>query len=577
MKKHLLPLLFLPFVASGQLFDNTWILGYNNDTITTNYNGIQVLTFPEGRLNIEQNTQLMRFNFDVTAAGLSDSSGQVLSYTNGVHMGNANWEIMENGSFLTNAFEIQGEVWPQWFLGLPWPGHPDKQIYFFEKDTFNSQVSFFASKARFCVVDISQNAGLGAVSLRDSLLIADTLSLGKLTAVRHANGRDWWILINKENSNQFYRVLLDPTGPHVLDKQAVGAKVVDGVGQAVFSPDGTHFAIYNAISPSQGAYIDLYDFDRCSGLLSNHRQFHFASNDWGGCAISPNSRFLYINYFTKAYQYDLWAPDVWASRVLIAEYNAAIDPLANTFFFMQLAPDGKIYSSSTTAFLTYHVIQQPDEPGLKCQFQQHGIQLATGNAFTVPNYPNYRLGPLDGSACDSLGLDNLPIAWWRSESDTTESLHVFFHDLSYYNPGEWTWDFGDGSPGSLQRHPEHTFPGPGEYQVCLTVKNNNATNTLCRILHFTSSASDNPDITERISVAPNPFQDVLFINLNLPLRAPVFRLFDQTGRLLRTQALSLGATELELRDLQPGMFFWEIIADMKGRERIKSGKLVKGL
>ena len=40
-----------------------------------------------------------------------------------------------------------------------------------------------------------------------------------------------------------------------------------------------------------------------------------------GCSISPNNRYLYINDYYQLYQYDLWAADIPASRVLIGDYD----------------------------------------------------------------------------------------------------------------------------------------------------------------------------------------------------------------------------------------------------------------
>jgi len=573
MKKLVHLLLFYPCILFGQMFDNTWILGYNNDTILTNTKGIQILTFPDAQITIEQNTELFQFNFGGTNTSFSDSSGNVMNFTNGVHIGNVAWEIMENGDYMTDAAEIQGEVYPQLFLALPFPGHSQKLLYFYENKAFTTALSVHATKLLFCAIDLSLEQGLGKVVIRDSLLIEDTLAVGKITAVKHANGRDWWVLVNEKNSNRFYRILVDPEGIHVLDIQSIGDTVVDGLGQAAFSPNGEYYFTYKGVSPSDGSYIDLYDFDRCTGLLNNHRQYHFIAGNLGGGAFSPDSRYLYINYYTKAYQYDLLAPDVWASRVNVAEYDGFLDPFNTTFFLMQLAPDGKIYSCSPNGVKSMHVIHQPDEPGLACQYEQHGLTLPTHNALSMPTFPNYRLGPLDGSSCDTLGIDNLPIAWWRSDRDTLEPLSVGFHDLSYYKPETWFWDFGDGTPGSNERHPQHTFPAAGSYEVCLTVSNTNGENTLCRPLHFTSSAAQNPDITEGISVSPNPFNERLGLALTVQLSNPVLRLYDQMGRLIRTQYLHFGITELETDALPSGMYFWEVTS--AGR-RVKSGKAVKG-
>ena len=576
MKKLAAFLFCFPQILLAQMHDNTWFFGNKNDTILDNERGIEILTFPAGKLKIEQNTQLQRFNFWETNTSFSDSLGNVESYTNAVHIGNADWKIMEGAEYLTDALEAGGALWSQWVVGLPWPEHGGKHIYFYEQEGFTSILSFHATKLYYAVVDMSYNMGLGKLTERDVLVLEDTLSVGKINAVKHANGRDWWVLVNEKNSNRYYRILVDPAGIHVVGSQTIGSTVYDGVGQSVFSPNGEHYAIYSTVSSALGAYIDLYDFDRCEGLFYNHRQYHFFTNGWGGGAFSPNSRYLYINYFTKSYQYDLEAVDVWASQVQIAEYDDFLDPFSTTFYLMQLAPDGKIYSSSTNSVSSLHVIHSPDEPGLGSQYQQHGVELPNRNTFSMPTFPNYRLGPLDDSACDTLGIDNLPISWWRSEQDTLDPLSVAFHDLSYYEPDTWSWKFGDPASGlnntSSEQHPNHLFSAPGQYQVCLTVSNANASNSLCRTLKLGNTLAENPEVQERIQVTPNPFRDHLSLTLSATLRSPVFRLYNHMGNLLRKENLAFGITEIGTEDLPSGIYFWEVVSN---GERAKAGKIVK--
>lgn len=112
----------------------------------------------------------------------------------------------------------------------------------------------------------------------------------------------------------------------------------------------------------------------------------------GGAAISPNSRYLYISSQVKFYQYDLQAPDIAASQVLLGEYDGYVSPFATTFYNCQLAPDCKIYCNCYNSCDVFHVVNYPDEPGLSCDFVQHGVQLASSNALSIPNFPNYRLG-----------------------------------------------------------------------------------------------------------------------------------------------------------------------------------------
>ena len=390
---------------------------------------------------------------------------------------------------------------------------------------------------------------------------------------RHANGRDWWLLVNKWNTNQFYRILIDPGGVQVDGLQMLGDTVKNGVGQSCFSPDGKKYCSFNGVSNQVGGFLDIYDIDRCSGLLSNHKQFHLPKA-WGGLGISPNSRYMYVHQDLKAYQYDLDAPDILASRIQVSEWDGMTFTglgFATGFYSIQTAPDGKLYAATVSSSEYLHVIHRPDEPGLACKYEQHGIVLPTYNAFSMPSFPNYRQGPLDGSACDTLGLDNHPVARWRYEQDTTDVLHIAFRDLSYFEPDSWRWRFGDGTSEVSERHPEHTYAQPGKYEVCLIAANSNSADTLCRTLFIGVSAEQNPELQAQIMVGPNPFGSRLWVSLGASLRSPLFRLYDLHGRLLRQSPLSLGLTEINTAGLPRGMYFWEVLS---GGERVKWGKQV---
>jgi hypothetical protein len=117
---------------------------------------------------------------------------------------------------------------------------------------------------------------------------------------------------------------------------------------------------------------------------------------------------MYVSAQTKIYQFDLIASNVLSSKVTVAVYDGFIDPLfslGSTYFFMaQLAPDGKIYICTQNGTQYLHVINQPDNPGFLCDVTQHSFHLNTFNGSSLPNFPNFRLGPLPCSVCDTLGL-----------------------------------------------------------------------------------------------------------------------------------------------------------------------------
>ncbi len=228
-----------------------------------------------------------------------------------------------------------------------------------------------------------------------------------MTACKHANGRDWWIILGESDTNRYFRFLFSPLGLEVLEPQVIGDNVPSGLGQAVLSPDGNYYVRLNMISLETGNYLDFYSFDRCVGMLSNHFQMHYVDQAGaGGVAFSSNSQFLYVTSDAYVYQYDINASSVEASKEVVALYDGFQSPFWTNFYQAQLAPDGRIYICSSNGVDVMHVINSPNEKGQACDLQQHSLQLPIQNAFSMPNFPNFNLGALEGSPCDTLGVSN---------------------------------------------------------------------------------------------------------------------------------------------------------------------------
>jgi hypothetical protein len=143
----------------------------------------------------------------------------------------------------------------------------------------------------------------------------------------------------------------------------------------------------------------VYSFDREAGVFT---QFDTISFDYGnqfvgeiGCAVSPNNRYLYLSCREFLYQLDLWSPDISASQVTVAQWDGFKDPLPTMFWQLQLGPDCKIYGIGGSDTRYYHVIHNPDEPGLACNVEQRGVKFQTPTGVSMPSFPNYRLGPID--------------------------------------------------------------------------------------------------------------------------------------------------------------------------------------
>jgi hypothetical protein len=568
----------LPYVCTAQMHDNTWLIGYQGGTSEF---GITAFTFSEGNLAIEQSSHEIAAFGDLNTC-FSDSLGNFFAAFNGYWLVDKSGFKMKGGESIRYKLDSNPFVFgyssdsdiPQGGIFLPWPGHPDSLLLFYVSQGNAGTVSFVELASlhlQYALIRLSGNGGLGEVTIGRHVVLEDTIQYGRLSACKHANGRDWWLMINEINTNRWYRYLLDPEGIHLLGQQEIGLPMIDGFSMSVYSPNGQHYAAYNGISLEDGAYLDVYDFDRCAGLFENHRQIFFNLGTIGGVAISPNSKYLYLSKETQLFQYDLEAPDLESSQVLVDTFDGFVSTSYAIFYQPQLAPDGKIYICCLGSTKVMHVIHCPNDQGVACRFQQHSIPLPVYNGQSLTSSPFFRLGPLDGSSCDTLGIDNDPVSWWRYEQDTLDPIEVDFRDLSYHEPDTWAWDFGD-TDTSTERHPFHTFDSAGIYQVCLTVTNINGNNTHCKTLYLGVSATENLMLQNQIVISPNPFSNRVNIALSTNLRSPILRLYDQTGRLIREERLAFGITELETAALPKGIYFWEI---RTVGEIAKSGKLIK--
>jgi hypothetical protein len=297
--------LSFPFLLLAQEHDNIWLFGYSSNPIDQNFGG-SVMDF--NTLPPDIYYEYRDANFQEVNASICSSSGNLQFYCNGLFVATKENEVMENGQFLNpgpfrdDMLDI-GYILFQGAFIIPVPGSNDQRYYLFHADREYStaELGGHSSHLYYTLVNMFFNNGIGKVIEKNNVIVQDTLSLGKLTAVRHANGRDWWIIFHELASPTYYRILITPTGIQNLGKESTGVGIPeDGIGQAVFSPDGSFFARINSISLTEGQYVDIYKFDRCSGLLGNQVQIHYDEDAYAaGIAISPNSRYLYVSSYTQ--------------------------------------------------------------------------------------------------------------------------------------------------------------------------------------------------------------------------------------------------------------------------------------
>ena len=408
-------LLYSSAAAFAQAHDAVWVMGQDNNSSTPLIEG-NILTFSETGLSLGEDNLLM--DLHSSTANICDASGQLLFYTNGCRIANRQHQLMDNGDDINpgtvHDIQCSWEDYPwrgaytagyQSCLILPQPGH-DSLYYLFHKgiDYLQDTVQGLVVATRplyYSLINMNAHGSLGRVELKNQTIIETDIQFGQLSAVRHANGQDWWVFTpGQENTNLYYRVLLSTSGLSEVWAQEIGIAHTQTGGWANFSPDGRLYARYN---PANNDDLYLFEVDRQTGELSN---FQFIPIDEGvpnfnsGVAFSPSSRFLYVSTALKIFQFDTWAEDIAGSGVVVAEYTPVSDFIPQYFWGLQLGPDCRLYVYCNSCDVI-HLIHQPDEPGLACQFEQGAVELPWGIFRSQPHFPNYRLGPVgdEGLPC----------------------------------------------------------------------------------------------------------------------------------------------------------------------------------
>ena len=384
------------FNVNAQGYNNLWLMGYEN-----------YAPLPWGATNIDFISGSPSIYFEpnramelqVTVVNVTDSSGSLLFYTNGAWIANRNNQMMANGdsinpSSFTNNYYQQGMRLVGSHIALKAPGNDS--LYYLIHQTIDNPSAFRGYKCYYSIINMNLDSSKGEVVDKNHIFLVDTIR-PQMAVTKHANGRDWWIVIPKADKSSYYIYILTPSGLFYNSKQTIGTRTISA-GQAVFSRDGSLYASYDTYTD-----LEVFDFDRCSGIFSNPR--HVAINDsmvGFGVSISPNNRFIYASSVKYVYQFDVLNLQNYLTVATWDSFYSPGPPFATLFLTQELMQDNKIYINTGNSTDYLHVIEYPDSLGIACQVNQHSLHLPTYNASSTPYYPNYFLGPVVGSVCDSL-------------------------------------------------------------------------------------------------------------------------------------------------------------------------------
>lgn len=318
------------------------------------------------------------------SSSISDTSGNLLFYTNGEKVWNKNNIIMPNG------YELYGnQSSNQSSLIVPAPSS-NSLYYLFTTDALTYHT-------RYSIIDMNLNNNLGDITSDKNILLHSS-GTEELAGTMHCNARDYWVISrqNIEDTLKFLSYLIDDQGINtpIITKLNFNNTSWNTVGSITLSQDGSTVCF-----SSLGSSIYIFDFNTQSGELvfrdsisTNQYPNHYVYSN----ALSPDASKLYTTSwwspggYSYLSQFDLNSADITASRVILDSVDFTSGSPNGYGFIGQvrLAPDQRIYVSRWNQDNTFiinpntnysidslDVIHSPNIAGISCDFQRNFLYL----------------------------------------------------------------------------------------------------------------------------------------------------------------------------------------------------------
>jgi len=417
--------------------------------------------------------------FEGTASIADRVTGRLLFYTDGRTVYDSTHTIMMNGSNLFGHYSST-----QSGVIVPDPGSSTLYYVFTvaaQAGLAGFSVPNLSSGVCYSVVDMTLNGGLGAVTTKNVALV--TPASEKISAVRHCNGVDVWVLTHEWNSDAFYAYLVTATGvqPPVISHSGIihqdigSGQNAEAIGYMKAAPDQQHIGLCTFYPMNT---IQLFDFDNVLGIVSNPITITMpVIGTYGGpygCSFSPDGTRFYAEFHNYAgapnyvFQYDMTlgsAAAIVGSQAIVASTSAV------SYGALQLASDGKMYmatfsNNSLGGPLGSPTIDRFDNPnalGMASGYVANAVFLGGGlSIWGLPDYIESFFSP--------------PATTNFNDTTICTGSTVNFNPTYQIVMDSIRWDFDDPASGALNSAvtpaASHTFATAGVYDVALIVHYN---------------------------------------------------------------------------------------------------------
>ncbi|MCU1267742.1 MAG: hypothetical protein JWM21_4060 [Acidobacteria bacterium] len=346
------------------------------------------------------------------SSAISDSSGNLLFYTDGITV----WDKSNNQ--MPNGFGLKGSP-SSTHSALIVPCSCNK--YFIFTTSAAEPTNNYSDGLQYSVVDMSANSNLGDVITKNVQLLAKASE--KVAGVSDGAG-GFWLVGHKMLTNQFFSYHIAAGDDCKLNAQSaiissVGAVFSGGTadfgqGQMKFSPDGTMIADAGLnYQTSPASFVELFQFNKSTGVVSNlgiSTARDTSTEGFYGVEFSPDSKHLYAT--TMVTNNFIYRYDNVATNKLSAISRTTIHSFGNSQYSvaaLQLAPDGKIYVARKN-FASLYVLSAPNTANGGWSTIPFNLAPGSLSMLGLPTVVagEFSCGPTPDVCCDKMRVSPYP-------------------------------------------------------------------------------------------------------------------------------------------------------------------------
>ncbi len=448
------------FIAVILLF-NASVVSFGQDLRKHNWyfgNSTQAIRFNRGT-NAAQliNDQALPFNKGGAAVATDPATANLLFYTDGVQVYDANHLLMPNGNALNGQVDTNQPV-----AISPVPGVTNKYYIFTNSSNYTTGGSISRS-----IVDLAQfgNAvfpapASGVVEAPKNVAMAGLTSRSEgMIIVPHSNKTDFWLITHENGTTNYSATLINAAG-------TFATTVTSGIALPISVANFGYYANGNRVTkkisvsaqdPNTDALI--LNFNSGNGQFSLNRTiFNSGMATTTNQSIydiewDPKGRYLYLSRTGEA----SITADVLQYDTLNAAFSLTSVLASPVFrsYGLQTAPDSAIYHLYQAASGGPFLLGKFTKTDTVASQVINTKDLFSSTNFNSTQFPSFT------------PKDSVIMTVNFTSAGTCQNSPTSFFPTVLPNADSLSWDFGDGNT-SNGWSPIYTYQNPGSYNVGLT-------------------------------------------------------------------------------------------------------------